>query len=374
MTSIPADAIGRSARASAPVAATRGRRAIRIWLWVVAAFVLAMVVVGGATRLTDSGLSITEWKPIHGVIPPLSAAEWEEEFAKYQQIPQYEVFNHGMTLSEFKGIFWWEWAHRLLGRLVGVVFALPLIVFALRGWVERRLWPRLGILFVLGGLQGAVGWWMVASGLTERTDVSQLRLATHLTLACIIFAACLWVAEGLRPGRSARGRAALAESRGLRVGGGILVALVFVQIFLGALVAGLNAGLIYNTWPLMGDGLVPPGLMAQSPALANFYENLVTVQFDHRMVAYLVTLVIVVHAVFAWRGARNLGTRTTATLLVIGVLAQVAAGIATLVSRVPIDLALLHQGLAVALLGLTVVHARRMTPPTLVTDAAALPA
>jgi heme a synthase len=224
-------------------------RALRAWLWIVALFVLAIVVVGGATRLTESGLSITEWNPVLGVIPPLSEAEWLVEFEKYRQIPEYQQINRGMSLDAFKTIYWWEWTHRLLGRLVGFVFAVPFVIFAIRGWISRSMMPRLGLLFVLGGLQGAVGWWMVASGLTERTDVSQYRLATHLTLACVILAAAVWIAEGFRPHRLR-----FSEAVGLRLAAHLIVGLTLAQIFLGGLVAGLNAGLVYNTCLLqVGD-------------------------------------------------------------------------------------------------------------------------
>src|SRR5581483_7841357 len=220
----------------------RNHAGVRAWLYGVAFLIICMVVVGGATRLTNSGLSITEWQPIHGVIPPMNGAEWQDEFGKYRQIPEYKLLNPDMTLAEFKGIFWWEWAHRLLGRVIGIVFLLPLVFFAATGRIERPLIPKLAGLFVLGGLQGVVGWWMVASGLIERTDVSQYRLAVHLTLACALLAAILWVARGL-------GSAVVPAARGLRTTAGALVVLVLGQIFLGAIVAGLNAGLVSNTWP-----------------------------------------------------------------------------------------------------------------------------
>ena len=245
----------------------RDRALVRAWLIVVALMIVAMVVVGGATRLTHSGLSITEWQPIHGVIPPLNQAEWQEEFAKYQQIPEYQQLNKGMTLAEFQGIFWWEWSHRLLGRLIGVVVLLPLIFFWATGRIEPRLKPRLVALFLLGGLQGAIGWWMVKSGLSVRTDVSQYRLATHLTFAALILAYTVWLARGLAPSPLSGTR------RRLRGVAGLLVGLTFLQIFLGGLVAGLDAGLTYNTWPLMDGTLVPSGLFLQSPWWRNLFEN-----------------------------------------------------------------------------------------------------
>ena len=269
MTSAPIDAI------------ERDRGAIRIWLLAVAALVLAMVVVGGATRLTESGLSITEWQPVAGALPPLSDAQWELQFEKYKAIPQYQALNSGMSLDAFKTIFWWEWTHRLLGRLIGAAFLLPFLWFLARGRVEARLRPRLWMLFGLGALQGAVGWWMVASGLAERVEVSQYRLAFHLTLAGLIYVALLWTAQGLAP------RSPPVPSR-LRVSAKLLLGLVLAQIYLGALVAGLRAGLIYNTWPLIDGHLVPAAsqLLFNEPWWRNFFENPLTVQFDHRLVAY----------------------------------------------------------------------------------------
>ena len=223
-------------------------RAVRLWLFAVAAMVAAMVLVGGATRLTESGLSITEWQPVMGALPPLSEAQWLTEFHRYQQIPQYHELNSGMSLDAFKTIFWWEWTHRLLGRLIGVVFLVPLLWFLWRGWIEPGLRARLWLIFGLGALQGAVGWWMVASGLVHRVEVSQYRLATHLVLACVIYIAILWTA--LRLGEEPR-ETPPARIRVVAVG---LLILVLGQIYLGALVAGLRAGYVYNTWPLIDGG------------------------------------------------------------------------------------------------------------------------
>ena len=211
---------------------TRDRAVIRIWLIVVALMIVAIVVVGGVTRLTDSGLSITEWQPVYGVIPPLGEAQWQEAFAKYRQTAEFRLVNPDMTLASFKAIFWWEWAHRLLGRLIGVVVLVPLVVLWVRGRIERKLKPRLVAIFLLGGVQGALGWWMVASGLGERTDVSQYRLGVHLVVASAILAYVIWVAQGLAPRRAA------PTPAGVRAGAALIVALTFVQIFLGGLVAG----------------------------------------------------------------------------------------------------------------------------------------
>ena len=270
---------------------SRNRALVRGWLYVVLLVMFALFLVGGATRLTDSGLSITEWKPIHGVIPPLKDAEWQEEFAKYQQIPEYQQIHADMTLGEFKTIFWWEWAHRILARGVGALFALPLLFFWVTGRLERGLLPKLVGLLLLGGLQGAVGWWMVASGLVERTDVSQYRLATHLLLACLIFTATMVVARGLAPHSEA------PADRATQRFAGLLLILVLLQIYLGGLVAGLDAGLSYNTWPLMDGSVVPGDLFVIDPAWRNFFENPKTVQFVHRCGAYLLFVLALWHMI-----------------------------------------------------------------------------
>ena len=331
--------------------ANSSQRAVRLWLYLIALMVMAMVVVGGATRLTESGLSITEWQPVHGVVPPLNLAEWEEEFAKYREIPQYEIVNKGMTLAEFKTIFWWEWAHRLLGRLIGVVFFVPLAFF----WMTRRIRPHMKLplvgLFMLGGVQGAVGWWMVTSGLTERTDVSQYRLAIHLTFACGILAYAVWLARDLSPLPAHR------AGRGLRLVALSMVGLMFLQIFLGGLVAGLNAGMTFNTWPLIDGEFIPSGLFIQQPAWRNLFENVATVQFDHRMVAYVLLFVALAHA-FQARGTGNVRSAAlVATLIAL----QAAVGIATLLMVVPLHLALTHQLGAVIVLWAAILHLRLVT-------------
>lgn len=332
-----------------------GRAAIRWWLYTVAFLIFTLIIVGGATRLTESGLSITEWKPIHGVIPPLSSAEWQEEFELYQRIPQYTELNAGMTLAEFKTIFWWEWAHRFLARLIGFVFALPLAFFWFTGRIEPFLKPRLLAILGLGGLQGAIGWWMVASGLSERTDVSQYRLAIHLTTACVILTAILWVARGLEPKRSEA-----PPSRVSAYVGGLIVILALVQIYLGGLVAGLNAGLAWNTWPLIDGALVPSGLFVMEPAWLNLFENVKTVQFVHRMGAYLLFAVVALHALAAFVQARGTAHAREAITLFFLVTVQAAIGITTLLLHVPIGWALLHQAGGIAVLAFAVVHARAL--------------
>jgi heme a synthase len=332
------------------------RRVVRTWLLAVAALIFIMVLVGGATRLTESGLSIVEWKPVSGALPPLSEGQWQQEFEKYQATPQYQRVNRGMRLGEFKTIFWWEWAHRLLGRFIGVAFLLPFLAFLWRGWIERDFRARLWVIFGLGALQGAVGWWMVASGLADRVEVSQYRLATHLVLACLIFVATLWTAQGLSERRmvSVAGRL-----RATAVG---LVALVMVQLYLGALVAGLRAGLIYNTWPLIDGAIIPKAsqLFFDAPLWRNFFENTLLVQFDHRILAYGIWAVALLHVIDVARTGRSafLG----AAALLGAVTLQAILGILTLVYQVPLLLALAHQGMALMVLTIAVIHAERLVP------------
>jgi heme a synthase len=331
------------------------RRAIRFWLLAVAGLVFVMVVVGGATRVTESGLSIVEWKPITGVVPPLTAAQWRSEFETYQAIPQYRLMNLAMSLDEFKTIYWWEWAHRLLGRFIGVAFLLPFLWFWRQGWITRPLGLRLLMIFGLGGLQGAVGWWMVASGLVERVEVSQYRLATHLLLACLIFVAVLWTALELEI------RATLTvPAHGRRTAAALLI-LALLQIYIGALLAGLRGGLIYNTWPFIDGALFPPitALFSIDPGWRNLFENVLTVQFEHRMTAYALWVGALWHAATAVRLADR-AVAISAIALATGVTVQACLGILTLVQQAPPPLALLHQAMAIVVLSLAVVNAQRL--------------
>jgi cytochrome c oxidase assembly protein subunit 15 len=324
---------------------------IRSWLVFVAAMVFAMVIVGGATRLTDSGLSITEWKPLLGAIPPLSEAHWLEALEKYRQIPEYQLINKGMSLDEFKFIYWWEWGHRFLGRAIGVVFFVPFAFFWLTGRLHKSQVPRLLVLFVLGGLQGALGWYMVMSGLVERTDVSQYRLSAHLTLATVIFAAIVWTALGIgrdkrRPASSVTlGWPALALS-----------VLIIAQTALGGFVAGLDAGLSHNTWPLMDGRFVPNGLLAMEPAWRNFFENVLTVQFQHRIIAYVIAILALLHAARAMSEKNSPAVRMSGLAILFAVLAQAGFGIWTLLAHVPITLGLIHQGGALVVLTACIWH------------------
>src|SRR5665811_593479 len=277
-------------------------RAVRLWLLAAAAMILLTLIIGGATRLTVSGLSIVEWKPVEGVLPPLSAGAWQSEFEKYQEIPQYRKLNQGMSLAQFKVIYLWEWTHRLLARATGAVFLLPFLFFLARGWIPPPLRPRLWIIFAGGAALGVVGWWMVASGLADSTltKVSQYRLAFHMTLACTIYAAVLWTAQQIAPQTPA------AAPKRLRLGALAIALLVLVQIYLGALVAGLDAGLKYNNWPTI-DGEYMPSfdrLLFITPLWRNLFENDLTVQFNHRMLADAICFLALVHGFDAWRARR----------------------------------------------------------------------
>ncbi len=334
------------------------QRAIRVWLYIVAALIFAMVLVGGATRLTESGLSIVEWKPVTGALPPLSETAWQAEFDKYKTIPQFAHLNSAMSLAEFKTIFWWEWSHRLLGRLIGAAFLLPFLFFLAKGWIAEGLRRPLWTIFGLGALQGAVGWWMVASGLADRVEVSQYRLATHLILACVIFAAIVWTAARVRE------RTAIEAPPRIRATAWTLLGLVLLQIYLGALVAGLRAGLIYNTWPLIDGRFIPDAasLFHETPAWRNLFESTLTVQFSHRMVAYALWILAVSHALDARAVLRPGPAPTHAVVLAGLVTIQAVLGIVTLLYQVPIGFALMHQAGAILVLTLAVVHAERLTP------------
>jgi cytochrome c oxidase assembly protein subunit 15 len=347
-----------TALAASRTAARDNAKSVRLWLWSVAALVFLMVIVGGAVRLTESGLSITEWKPITGVLPPLSHAAWLAEFEKYKQIPQYRALFPDMDLGWFQAIYAWEWAHRLLGRLIGFAFVLPLVFFWWSGRLPAGTKPKLLAVLALGALQGAVGWWMVASGLSGRIEVAQERLALHLLLASVTLAALVWIAVGLERETEAR----WAAPRRLRAIAAFLLALIFAQIGLGGLVAGLRAGLTYNTWPLMDGHFIPPleHLTQLSPWWSNLLDNITTVQFAHRMTAYCVLALAIVQ-VIAVKRAIGRGRAYRRAHIVFGlILLQVIAGITTLLLVVPISVALIHQALAMLVLIAATVHLRRL--------------
>lgn len=320
------------------------RRAVALWLLIGAAMIFAMVVIGGITRLTESGLSIVEWKPVSGTLPPLTDSDWQAEFQKYQDSPQYRQVNRGMSLAEFKTIFWWEFIHRLWGRLIGVVFAIPMLVFWLRGAFDAALKRRVLLLFVLGGIQGAIGWWMVASGLKDIPAVSPYRLATHLGMALVIYGITLWTALGLLQPR----RHAAAPGQGAALG---LLAAVSVTILAGAFVAGLDAGMIYNEFPYMGAGLVPPDYWHPSLSiLRNAFENHAAVQFHHRVLAVGTAGAALIFAL--WLARR--GLIGWAGALAGSVALQITLGILTLLHQVPVDLGAAHQAGAVLVLSVVI--------------------
>ncbi|HEY0600222.1 COX15/CtaA family protein [Brevundimonas sp.] len=324
-------------------------RAVAVWLFVTAALVLAMVVVGGVTRLTGSGLSITEWKPIMGVLPPMTVADWAEAFEKYRAIPQYEQVNAGMTLGEFKGIFWWEWFHRLLGRLIGGVFALPFAAFLILRRMPRRLIVRCVVLLGLGGLQGLIGWWMVSSGLSERVDVAPERLAVHLGLALLIFMGLIWTGLEAWNGEE-HSRHPVGWSRGAA----ILLGAVFLQCLLGGLVAGAKAGFVYTDWPLMNGEVLAP--VAWSKGALAFLHDQALVQFNHRIMAYGLLVGGTLYALQAWRWRLAEGLGAAAFALAAALWLQAALGVVTLINAVPLWLGALHQAGAALVLAVATVN------------------
>ncbi|MBN7795698.1 COX15/CtaA family protein [Parahaliea mediterranea] len=332
-------------------------RQVAAWLLLCAAVVFGMILLGGVTRLTNSGLSMVEWKPLMGVVPPLSEQAWQETFDKYKAYPEYRKINRGMDLDGFKSIFMYEYLHRLLGRLIGVLFFFPMVYFMMRRRVPAGLQPKLWLLFLLGGGQGLLGWFMVKSGLVSDPHVSQYRLAAHMGLAVIIYAYMLWLVFDLRLGKPRRGTGAGPLARTSLV----LVGLVYLMILSGALVAGTKAGFAYSTWPLMGTSFFPPGLYAGDPAWLDAFEDITAIQFNHRMFAYFLIIVVAVFATLAWRRVPTPRVRLGVILLGLALAAQVLLGISTLLLHVPVSLAAAHQGGAVLLLSaaLFVAHALR---------------
>lgn len=322
--------------------------ALSRWLYLVALLVFAMVVVGGITRLTESGLSIVEWKPVTGAIPPLTHEQWEATFRAYQATPEYQQINRGMSLADFKFIFFWEYIHRLLGRLIGLAFALPLLWFWMKRAIPAGYGPRLVALLLLGGLQGAIGWWMVASGLVNRTDVSHVRLAVHLLTALLILGGLVWTALDLRAlHRDYRAKPARLTGFALAA-----LALLFVQLLLGAFTAGLNAGFAFASWPKMGEEWFPAATPMIEPAWRNLVDNPIVVQFAHRWFAWIVAAML---ALLAWRARGGVGL-----LLGVLIVAQIALGIATLLTGVLIDVAVAHQAVGALLVAAAAAGAHRL--------------
>ena len=336
---------------AAPQPAARSRRAIALWLLLCCAMIFAMVVVGGITRLTHSGLSIVQWDPIVGAVPPLNTAQWNTAFHLYQKTPEFRDVNSDMDLAQFKSIFWMEYAHRLLGRGIGVVFLLPFLYFLARGRIEKRLIPKLVTMFILGGLQGALGWYMVASGLIHNPHVSQYRLTAHLSLAFLIYAFILWVALDLIGPTS---EVPAQEFNGLRRFSYGVTALIFLMVIAGGFVAGLRAGFIYNTFPLMNGRWLPLGMFALHPLWRNFFANMGTVQFDHRMIAYLLIIVVTSFWFMARRLPLPRRPRIAIHLLLAMLAVQVTLGISTLLLVVPTPLASAHQAGALTLFTIAV--------------------
>jgi cytochrome c oxidase assembly protein subunit 15 len=346
-------------RAEVPVDA---RRPMRAWLWSVAAMTFGVLIVGGITRLTHSGLSIVDWKPLMGVIPPLSDAEWQASFDLYRQFPEYQSWRRGMTLGEYKFIFFWEYLHRLLARTIGLVFLVPFVVFMVRGWFTKPLLKRALLLFALGAMQGVMGWLMVKSGLVDRPSVSHYRLAAHLSLAFLIFGGAVWLARDLAP----RAAALDAASRRLMARGLTVVGIVLaVQIVWGAFVAGLRAGAFYPTFPLMGGRLVPEDFGRLDPVVSNLVANPVAVQWLHRVIGTVLLLLAIALYVRVRGRVSDPASRRWSAALALMVLTQYGLGIATLLLLVPVSLGVIHQGFAMVLFGvwLTWLH-RVVTAPT----------
>jgi heme a synthase len=332
-------------------------RPIALWLIACCALVFGLVLVGGITRLTESGLSITEWQPLSGVLPPLNEAAWADAFQRYQAIPQYRAIHADMTLESFKAIYFWEYTHRLLGRLVGAAFALPFVYFLLRRRISRRLAPKLAALLALGALQGAIGWYMVASGLEDRIEVSQYRLALHLATAVMIYGAMLWVALDLLAASSARAPAAL------RHGASAVLGLAFLTLIAGAFVAGLRAGYVYNSFPQMNGDWVPPDYWRLAPWYANWFENVAAVQFDHRLLALATVAATLALWAGGWSAALAPGQRLALHALLAMAAVQAALGVATLLLVVPLPLAVLHQAGALGLVTAAVVARHGLGAP-----------
>ncbi|MBL4867337.1 MAG: COX15/CtaA family protein [Pseudomonadales bacterium] len=332
-------------------------RQIAIWLLFCAGAIFCMVILGGATRLTHSGLSMVEWKPVVGVIPPLGESAWQETFEKYKQFPEYKSVNLHMSLKDFKSIFYFEYFHRLLGRLIGVLFLLPFLYFLARGMIKKPLIPRLIVMFILGGLQGVLGWYMVKSGLVKDPQVSQYRLTAHLAAAVAIYVYILWVAFGLLSINNV-----VTSFRRLYQYGVGLVALIILMIISGGFVAGTRAGLAYNTFPLMNGDFIPPNLYTLEPYWLNLFENITTIQFNHRMIAYLLILVIPPFCVFVRQATATRRCQRAAGFFMAMLAIQVTLGVSALLTSVPVFLGVAHQGGAILLLTVALFIARELKP------------
>lgn len=336
--------------------ARSNNKAVAFWLFAVCALIYAMIVLGGVTRLTHSGLSMVDWDPIMGIVPPVTEDHWQAVFEKYKKFPEYQKINRGMSLGEFKGIFYVEYAHRVLGRLIGLVFVVPLLIFVVLGYITRPMVPRFVGMFILGGLQGLVGWIMVKSGLVDRPSVSQYRLTAHLMLAVFIYGFILWSALSLWRG-TARDVSSTTDWHRF---GWFVLAIVLLMIVSGGFVAGTRAGFTFNTFPLMAGAWVPEGIWSLSPGWRNLFENVVTIQFVHRFLALVVALAVVGYRIGSSRSTRYQGARFSNNLMLFVLVIQVSLGIATLLTKVPVTLAAAHQAGAVALLTLVLIHTHNL--------------
>lgn len=329
--------------------------AVIAWLAICALLIFSMIVLGGVTRLTNSGLSIVEWEPLMGIIPPLNYQSWLDTFAKYQQFPEYQQVHSTITLSEFKTIYYFEYFHRLLGRIVGLVFIVPLIFFWQKGVLTRWLSSRLIGIFILGGLQGFLGWYMVQSGLVDEPHVSQYRLTVHLGLAVALYGYIVWLATGIYLERLQKNTVEQSMLAGLA---NLLIVIIYLMILSGGIVAGLDAGLVWNTFPLMGDTFFPPGLYEMSPVWLAAFENMTTAQFNHRLLAYTILIIATLFLVRVLRGQTGSDLRFTVVAFYVAICCQIALGITTLLFFVPVTLAALHQACAMIVFALVVIAGR----------------
>ncbi len=332
------------------------------WLFVVAFAIFLMIILGGATRLTHSGLSMVDWKPIMGIIPPLSDNDWQQTFSRYQEFPEYQKINKGMTIDEFKSIFYYEYFHRILGRLIGLLFIVPFIFFWFRGAIRKSMTPQMITMFILGGFQGVLGWYMVKSGLVNDPRVSQYRLTAHLISAVIIYSYILWVAFGLI--KTVPDKTINKPTKKLfHYSIGMTLLIVFM-IISGGFVAGTKAGLAYNTFPLMDGKFIPDGMYTLQPFWLNWFENMTTIQFNHRVIAYLLVLLIPLFAFAVRRLGTSRNSRMAAHLLLTMLIIQVSLGVATLLLFVPVSMAVSHQGGAILLLSIMLYISRETKPET----------
>lgn len=338
------------------------RRQVGLWLAICAATILGMILLGGVTRLTNSGLSMVEWRPLLGIIPPLNHEQWLAVFAKYKSSPEYQIVNAGMSLDEFKYIFMYEYLHRVLGRIIGILFFVPYLYFLIKGRIPVGYRGKLALLFILGGCQGLLGWFMVKSGLVDDPRVSHYRLTAHLGLAVLIFGFMLWLTCSLldRPPATDHTAGQSAISRTVARVAALFAGLLYLMILSGGLVAGSRAGYAWSTWPLMGDSFIPPGLYATTPLWLAAFEDITTIQFNHRMFAYLLALLGAGLVVAVWRRSQDLLARRAAVLLGALLTAQIVLGIYTIVHHVPIASAAAHQVVGVALFGTAIYLARRL--------------